>query len=69
MKGAVLILETGFQAGDAMALEWGDIDEEKRTLKVTRCGWTGKISPNAQKEGSLAEAAGPLKFALQAYSA
>ena len=34
--GAVLILETGLRAGEALALEWGDIEEEKRTLKVNK---------------------------------
>ena len=34
--GCVLILETGLRVGEALALEWGDIDEEKRTLKVTK---------------------------------
>jgi integrase len=34
--GCVLILETGLRAGVALALEWGDIDEEKRSLKVTK---------------------------------
>ena len=34
--GAVLIMETGLRAGEALALEWNDIDEEKRTLKVTK---------------------------------
>ena len=34
--GCVLILETGLRAGEALALEWGEIDEEKRTLKVNK---------------------------------
>ena len=34
--GAVLILETGLRAGEALALEWNDIDEEKRTLRVNK---------------------------------
>ena len=34
--GAVLVLETGLRAGEALALEWSDIDEEKWTLKVTK---------------------------------
>ncbi len=34
--GAVLILETGLRAGEALALEWSDIDEEKRTLRVDK---------------------------------
>jgi integrase len=34
--GCVLILGTGLRAGEALALEWGDIDEERRTLKVTK---------------------------------
>jgi integrase len=34
--GCVLILETGLRAGEALALEWSDVDEEKRTLKVTK---------------------------------
>ena len=29
-------METGLRAGEALALEWGDIDEEKRTLKVAK---------------------------------
>ena len=34
--GAVLILETGLRAGEALALDWNDIDEEKRTLRVNK---------------------------------
>ncbi len=34
--GAVLILETGLRAGEALALEWNDIDEEKKLLKVNK---------------------------------
>ena len=34
--GCVLILETGLRAGEALAMEWGDIDEEKRALKVNK---------------------------------
>ena len=32
----ILILETGLRAGEALALEWNNIDEEKRILKVTK---------------------------------
>ncbi len=34
--GCVLILETGLRAGEALALEWPDINEEKSTLKVKK---------------------------------
>jgi integrase len=34
--GCVLIQETGLRAGEALALEWSDIDEENRTLKVSK---------------------------------
>ena len=34
--GAVHIWETGFRAGEALALEWNDIDEEKRMLRVNK---------------------------------
>ena len=34
--GCVLILETGLRAGEALAMEWGDIDEENRALKVNK---------------------------------
>ncbi len=32
--GTVLVLETGLRAGEALALEWNDIDDEKLVLKV-----------------------------------
>ena len=34
--GCVLILETGLRAGEALALEWSDVDVEKRILKVSK---------------------------------
>jgi len=35
-RGCILILETVLRAGEVLALEWGDIDEEKRILKVNK---------------------------------
>ena len=34
--GCILILETGLRVGEALALEWGDIDEGKQVLRVTK---------------------------------
>ena len=34
--GGILILEAGLRAGEALALKWSDIDEEKRMLKVNK---------------------------------
>jgi integrase len=41
----VLVLlggEAGLRCGEMMALEWGDVDLEKRQLRVERSDWKGR---------------------------
>lgn len=52
--GAVLIWETRLQAGEALALEWNDIDEVKRTLRVNNHGPCERTSSSGLRKQSPA---------------
>jgi integrase len=54
----------GLRCGEMMALEWDDIDLEKRQLRVERSDWKGQVT--ATKDQGQADAFVPLTVRLAA---
>lgn len=58
----VLLALTGMRAGEALGLQWGDIDFERSCIHVRRSAWQGKVQ-STKTQGSAAAITLPPKLA------
>jgi integrase len=49
----ILLTMSGMRAGEALGLQWGDIDFERRCIHIRRSAWCGKVQSTKSK-GSAA---------------
>ena len=50
----VLLALTALRAGEALGLQWGDIDFEHRCIHIRRAAWCGKIQSTKSKGSEVA---------------
>lgn len=64
----VLLTMTGMRAGEALGLQWGDVDFEHRCIHIRRSAWQGKVQ-SPKTKGSEASITLPPKLseALREY--
>lgn len=63
-----ILAMTGLRAGEALGLQWGDIDFERRMIYVRRSAWYGRIqTPKSKNSEAVLPMPEPLAAVLKGY--
>lgn len=64
----MLLAMTGLRAGEALGLQWGDVNFERQQIHVRRTAWNGRTqTPKSKQSEAVLPIPGPLVTVLKAY--